>query len=627
MKKTYLLFLLLGLSSVLISQNVMTPEQLITLKRVSAIGLTDDLKSVVYAVSKVDLQANKKNKEIFVLSLEGGESRSIKSYSDLIPNSLVSPDGNYEIYTKDVKIKPVIGQDYYKDVEESNVKIYETLNYRHWDSWEDGFFSHLFLKSKDGEIDLMNEEPYDCPQQPFGGDEDYIWSPDSKKVLYVSKKSYGTNYALSTNTDIYEYDLTTKETINLTEYNKGYDVAPAFSAQGELAWLQMKRDGYEADKNDIIVRRNGKDINLTKDWDGTVNSFVWNNNGDKIFFNAPVLGTVQLFEIAISRSSLPKQLTKGQFDINAIIGHNKNKMIVSRRDMNHASELYIVDLKNGKMKYLTHANDSVYNKLTLGKIEKRITKTTDGKDLLSWVIYPPDFDPNKKYPTILYCQGGPQGALSQIYSYRWNFQLMAANGYIIIAPNRRGMPGFGVAWNEQISKDYGGQNMQDYLSAIDDISEETYVDKDRLGCIGASYGGYSVFFLAAFHENRFKSFVSHDGIFNEISMYGTTEELFFVNWDLGGPYWEKDNKEAQKSYTLFNPVEHVEKWDTPILIIQGGKDYRVPIGQGLEAFQAAQLQGIKSRLIYFPEENHWVLGHQNSLIWHREFYKWLKETL
>ena len=627
MKKTYLLFLLLGLSSVLISQNVMTPEQLITLKRVSAIGLTDDLKSVVYTVSKVDLQANKKNKEIFVLSLEGGESRSIKSYSDLIANSLVSPDGNYEIYTKDVKIKPVIGQDYYKDVEESNVKIYETLNYRHWDSWEDGFFSHLFLKSKDGEIDLMNEEPYDCPQQPFGGDEDYIWNPDSKKVLYVTKKSYGTNYALSTNTDIYEYDLTTKKTINLTEYNKGYDVAPAFSVQGELAWLQMKRDGYEADKNDIIVRRNGKDINLTKDWDGTVNSFVWNNKGDKIYFNAPVLGTVQLFEIAISRSSQPKQLTKGQFDINAIVGHNKNKMIVSRRDMNHAPELYIVDLKNGKMKSLTHANDSVYNKLALGKIEKRITKATDGKDLLSWVIYPPDFDPNKKYPTILYCQGGPQGALSQFYSYRWNFQLMAANGYIIIAPNRRGMSGYGVAWNEQISKDYGGQNMQDYLSAIDDISEEAYVDKDRLGCIGASYGGYSVFFLAAFHENRFKTFVSHDGIFNEISMYGTTEELFFVNWDLGGPYWEKDNKEAQKSYTLFNPVEHVEKWDTPILIIQGGKDYRVPIGQGLEAFQAAQLQGIKSRLIYFPEENHWVLGQQNSLIWHREFYKWLKETL
>jgi len=627
MKKTYLFFLIFGIGSVLIAQNVMTPEQLLTLKRVSAVGLTDDLKSVVYSVSVIDLQANNKNKEIYIIPIDGGEARLIKSHSDLIANSLISPDGNYELYTKDIKIKSVIAQDYYNDVPEANVKIYETLNYRHWDKWEDGLFSHLFIKSKDLDIDLMKEEPYDCPQQPFGGEEDYIWSPDSKKALYVSKKSYGTDYTLSTNTDIYEYDLKSKKTKNLTEYNKGYDVAPAFSAKGELAWLQMKRDGYEADKNDIIVRKNGIDINLTKDWDGTVNSFIWSNKGDKIYFNAPVLGTVHLFEIAIKKSTQPKQLTNGQFDVNAIVGHNKNKMVVSRRDMNHAPELYTVNLKNGDMIPLTRENEAIYNKLVLGKIEKRITKATDGEDLLSWVIYPPDFDPNKKYPTILYCQGGPQGALSQFYSYRWNFQLMAANGYIIIAPNRRGMPGYGVAWNEQISKDYGGQNIQDYLSAIDDISKEAYVDKDRLGCIGASYGGYSVFYLAAFHENRFNTFVSHDGIFNEKSMYGTTEELFFVNWDLGGPYWEKNNAAAQKSYTLFNPVEHVENWNTPILIIQGGKDYRVPIGQGLEAFQAAQLQGIKSKLIYFPEENHWVLDYHNSLVWHREFYKWLKETL
>ncbi len=627
MKKINVFIILFGLTTVLFSQNVMTPEQLITLNRVSAIGLTDDLQSVIYTVSKVELQENNKSKKTYILPLSGGEPELIENYANLISDRLISADGKYEIYAKDVKIKPVHGQDFYKDVPESNVKIYESLNYRHWDTWEDGSFSHLFIKSEEGEIDLMKEEPFDCPQKPFGGDEDYIWSPDSKKVLYVAKKSYGTEYTLTTNSDIYEYNLETQKTSNLTTYNKGYDVAPSFSSKGDLAWLQMKRDGYEADKNDIIIRRNGKDINLTKDWDGTVNSFVWNNNGDKIYFNAPVFGTVHLFEIKISKSGQPKQLTKGQFDVNGIVGHYKNTMIVSRRDMNHAPELYSVDLKSGKMKALTHANDSIYDALTLGKIEKRITKASDGKDLLSWVIYPPNFDPNKKYPTILYCQGGPQGALSQFYSYRWNFQLMAANGYIIIAPNRRGMPGFGVAWNEQISKDYGGQNMQDYLSAIDDISKETYVDTDKLACIGASYGGYSVFYLAAFHENRFKSFISHDGIFNEKSMYGTTEELFFVNWDLGGPYWEKDNKAAQKSYTLFNPVEHVEKWNTPILIIQGGKDYRVPVGQGLEAFQAAQLQGIKSRLLYFPEENHWVLDYHNSLVWHREFYKWLKETL
>lgn len=279
------------------------------------------------------------------------------------------------------------------------------------------------------------------------------------------------------------------------------------------------------------------------------------------------------------------------------------------------------------MKELTMANKKTYEGLALPKIEKRIVKTSDGKDMLCWVSYPPNFDPTKKYPTLLYCKGGPQGALSQSYSYRWNFSLMASNGYIIIAPSRRGMSGFGVEWNEQISKDYGGQNMQDYLSAIDDISKESYVDKDRLGCIGASYGGYSVFYLAGIHEGRFKTFISHDGIFNWKSMYGTTEEMFFVNWDIGGPYWEKDNAAAQKGYTAFNPVENVKKWNTPMLIIQGGKDYRVPIGQGLEAFQAAQLQGIKSRLLFFPEENHWVLDYQNSLVWHSEFYKWLKETL
>ncbi len=627
MRKIYLFVVLLGLSSTLFAQKVMTPEQLITLNRVSAVGLTNDMQNVIYNVSKVNIKDDNRSKKTYLLPVNGGTPKLIKDYSNLVSNRMMSPDGKYELFSKEVKIQPVTGQDYYKDVPKSNVKIYNSLNYRHWDKWNNGKFSHVFIKSKEVEIDLMKDEPYDCPQKPFGGSEDYIWSPDSQKVLYVAKKYEGTAYAKITNSDIYEYNLLTKKTENLTEYNKGYDVAPSFSAKGELAWLQMKRDGYEADKNDIIIRRKGKDINLTKNWDGTVNGFIWSNKGDKIYFNAPVLGTVQLFEIEISASAMPKQITKGQFDVNGIVGHQKNKMVVSRRDMNHAPELYTVDLKNGKMNQITHENDAIYNSLSLGEIEKRITKATDGKDLLSWVIYPPNFDPNKKYPTLLYCQGGPQGALSQFYSYRWNFQLMAAHGYIIIAPNRRGMPGYGVEWNEQISKDYGGQNMQDYLSAIDDIAKEPYVDNDRLGCIGASYGGYSVFYLAGIHNNRFKTFISHDGIFNEKSMYGTTEELFFVNWDLGGPYWEKDNKAAQKSYTLFNPIEQVEKWNTPIMIIQGGKDYRVPIGQGLEAFQAVQLLGIKSRLLYFPEENHWVLDYQNSLVWQREFYKWLKETL
>ncbi len=627
MKKIVLFLAFLISAGTLTAQKVMTPEQLISLNRVSPVGITKDQKNLIYKVSKVDLKANSRIGKTYMIHVKGGTPKLIKDYKDLIHNRLISPDGKSELISKEVKIEKVYGKDYYDDVPQSNMMIYNNLNYRHWDTWEDGKFSHVFIKTGNVETDIMPGERYDCPQKPFGGSEDYLWSPDGKKVLYVSKKTYGVAYTVSTNSDIYEYNIATKETKNLTAYNRGYDVAPAFSSKGEMAWLQMKRDGYEADKNDIIVRRKGKDINLTKSWDGTVNSFKWSEKGDKIYFVAPVLGTVQLFEIGISASAMPKQITDGQFDVHGIVGQTGNTMLVSRRDMNHAPEIYTVNLKNGEMKQLTHENDAIYNSLTLGKIEKRITKATDGKDLHSWVIYPPDFDPSKKYPTLLYCQGGPQGALSQFYSYRWNFQLMAANGYIIIAPNRRGMPGYGVEWNEQISKDYGGQNMKDYLSAIDDLAKEPYVDKDRIGAVGASYGGYSVYFLASMHNNRFKTFIAHDGIFNEKSMYGTTEELFFVNWDLGGAYWEKDNKAAQKSYTLFNPVEHVEKWNTPILIIQGGKDFRVPIGQGLEAFQAAQLRGIKSRLLFFPEENHWVLDYQNSLVWHREFYRWLKETL
>lgn len=592
--------------------------------------------NVIYGVSNVDLESNKKTTRFYSVDLNGENRKEIEDAKLRLPDHDVSPDKTKKIVIEDVKIRDVYGKDYYPEMNSSNMMIYNELNYRHWDQWEDGKYSHVLIEDqKTGErMDIMANEPFDCPQKPFGGSEDYIWSPNGKSILYVTKKLHGTEYAVSTNSDIYEYNLETKETINLTEENKGYDTQPAFSVEGTLAWLQMKRDGYESDKNDIIVRLDDNKVNLTANWDGTVNGFYWSNDGKSIFFTAPVLGTVQLFELPLPKRKKgtyqlnePRQITKGQFDIRGIVGQNEKTLVVGRGDMNHATELYTVDIKKGEMKQLTHENDSYYNSISLSQVKKRMTKTVDGKDLLSWVIYPPDFDSTKQYPTLLYCQGGPQGALSQFYSYRWNFALMAAHGYIVIAPNRRGMPGYGVAWNEQISTDYGGLNMQDYLSAIDDLSKESYVDKERLGCIGASYGGYSVFYLATMHEGRFKSFIAHDGIFNWKSMYGTTEELFFVNWDLGGAYWDKDNKVAQKSHTVFNPAEHVEKWDTPIMIIQGGKDYRVPIGQGLEAFQAAQLQDIKSRLLYFPDENHWVLDYQNSFIWHTEFYKWLAETL
>lgn len=618
-----------------LAQNKLTPETLWQLGRVSALGISKDGKYVVYAVSTPDVSANKSSRKFYTIPVEGGAATEVSSTSDLLSDKNISPDGKFVLSNKEVKIKKISGSDYYPALTKSNVYIFENLNNRHWDTWEDGSFDHVFVApvgKEDQAKDITPDEPYDAPTKPFGGDEDYIWQPNSKSVIYVSKKKYGKDYAVSTNSDLYEYNLGTGKTTNLTENNKGYDVNPSFSSNGTLAWLQMKRDGYESDKQDIVASTGLGTVNLTGNRDDIhVESFRWSDDGKSIFFNAPVNGTLQLFVVNYTGATMQlpevKQITKGDFDITGIVGQSGNSIIVSRTDMNHAAEIYTVNIKDGNMQQLTHVNDDMYSTIAKCKTERRLVTTTDGKKMLVWVIYPPDFDPAKKYPTLLYCQGGPQSPLTQFYSFRWNFQLMASQGYIVVAPNRRGMPGYGTKWNEQISKDHGGQAMKDYLSAIDAVSKEKYVDKNRLGCVGASYGGYSVFMLAGIHNNRFKSFIAHDGIFDMRSMYGTTEELFFTNWDWGGNYWDKKNLAAQKSYTQFNPINYVSKWNTPILVIQGGKDYRVPIEQGLQAFQAAQLLGIKSKLLYLPDENHWVLSAQNAMVWQHEFYKWLEETL
>jgi dipeptidyl aminopeptidase/acylaminoacyl peptidase len=636
MKRIIILISFFAASISLNAQQTMTPEILYQLGKVNAMGITKDGKSVIYNVKTYNVAENKSTNKQYIIPVTGGAATPIDKANDLLPDSRISPSGKYSISSKEVKIKKVYGSDFYPELTKSDVMIYTDLNYRHWDTWEDGAFGHVFLNTLSGNkitdsLDLMPGEPYDCPQMPFGGDEDFIWSPDSKQVLYVTKKKYGKDYALSTNTDIYSYNIETKKTNNLTEGMMGYDIKPSYSSAGTLAFLSMKTDGYESDKNDIIVDDGKSKINLTKDWDGTVDEYRWSNDGKKLYFTAALDGTVQIFAVDYpgTDKKLPvvKQITKGDFDIRAMIGQAGNSMIIEQMDMNHAAELYSVDLNTGVSKQLTHVNDDSYKSITLGKIEKRYLTATDGQQMLVWVIYPPNFDPTKKYPTLLFCQGGPQSPLTQYYSFRWNFQLMAANGYIVVAPNRRGMPGHGVKWNEQISRDYGGQNMKDYLISIDALSKESFVDKNRLGCVGASYGGYSVYFLAGMHEKRFKTFIAHDGIFDWRSMYGTTEEMFFVNQDLGGAYWETDNASAQKSYNQFNPINFVNKWDTPIMIIQGGKDYRVPIEQGLGAFQAAQLKGLKSKLLFFPTENHWILKEQDGLVWQREFFKWLKETL
>ncbi|MES2138731.1 MAG: S9 family peptidase [Bacteroidota bacterium] len=614
----------------------MTPEMLLQLGKLSTNGITKDGKSIVYSVRKYSVADDKASTKKYIMPVSGGEPVEIENTEALLVNDRISADGKYSISSNEVKVKNIYGKDVYPQFKNSDVMIYDNLNYRHWDTWEDGSFGHVFLNTlKDKKIidsiDIMPNEAFDCPQKPFGGDEDLIWSPDGKQILYVTKKKFGKDYALSTNTDIYSYSVETGKTVNLTAGMEGYDMKPAYSSKGVLGFLSMKTDGYESDKNDIILDNGTVKINLTKGWDGTVDDFKWSADGTKVFFTAATDGTVQLFVVDYpgNTKKLPvvKQITKGDFDVRGMVGQVGNTMIVEITDMNHAAEVYAADITTGQTKQLTHINDAAYKSITLGKIEKRFLTATDGLPLMVWVIYPPNFDPTKKYPTLLYCQGGPQSPLTQFYSYRWNFQLMAANGYIVVAPNRRGMPGHGVKWNEQISRDYGGQNMKDYLISIDELSKEPYVDKTRLGCVGASYGGYSVYFLAGIHENRFKTFIAHDGIFDWKSMYGTTEEIFFVNQDLGGPYWEKDNISAQKSFNDFNPINFVKKWNTPMLIIQGGKDYRVPIEQGLGAFQAAQLLGIKSKLLYFPNENHWVLKDHNGLVWQHEFYKWLKETM
>ncbi len=659
------------------AQDKMTPEMLWSLKRVSAEGVSKDGKYLYFASKSTDWKTEKSTVHRFKLALEDGSQKEwttesgktvcnrygdtwyafydnflykstnegiswTEIYSGLqnADNVWVSPNGKYVAFSKEVLLKPTMGTDIYPDLPNNTAQVYTDLNYRHWDTWEDGKYSHIFVASiEDGKVkDIMEDEPYDCPQKPFGGAEDLVWSPDSKGVVYVCKKKAGKEYAVSTNTDLYFYDVETSATEDLTKGMMGYDMAPAFSKDGRrLAWLSMAHDGYEADKNDIKVMnferdRKSKDgrevINLTGKWNGTANSFIWAGAESKIYFNAPLEGTEQLFEVNVpsheSDRNEVNNITKGKWDVNGIVGMAGNQIIITRCDMNHATEIYAVKPTYGDMEQLTHENDRIYKSISQSKTELRRVNTVDNASMGVWVIYPPDFDPTKKYPTLLYCQGGPQSALSQFYSFRWNFQLMAAQGYIVVAPNRRGMPGWGVKWNEEISKDWGGLPMQDYLSAIDDISKESYVDKSRLGCIGASYGGYSVYMLAGMHNNRFKTFIAHDGLFDLKSWYGTTEELWFANWDIEGPYWKNP---TPSSYEKFNPSNFVNKWNTPIMIVQGGTDFRVPIEQGLEAFQAARLRNIKAKLLYLPNENHWVIHPQNSITWQREFFKWLDETL
>lgn len=647
------------------AQQVMTPEILWTLKKVGVQAVSPDQGSLIYKVGQVDLKTEKTKNENYFLNVLNNQSSKIdfgkkaliqwdkngiyaqegdkiylskdagKTWTEFYTigeadNIVISPDGKKIAFSKQVLVEKVMGKDKFSDTPKTTAQVYTDLNHRHWDYFNEGKYNHVFVVNAsdkaEGAKDLLEGKTWDSPQRPFGGAEDFIWSPDSAQLLYVTKPKSGKEYSTSTNTDIFAYDLASGTTKNLTESNKGYDVNPKFSPDGKsLIWQSMARDGYEADKNDVKILdwKSGKTTNLTSGWDESVSGDVlWGADSKTIYFTAAFRGTKQLFALD-SKSAKVQQITKGDFDVNEIFTDNKTSLLVGRTDVNHATEIFSVNVKNGEMKQVTEANKETYAKLAQGKSELKMVKTSDGKEMGVWFHYPPNFDPNKKYPTLVYCQGGPQSALTQFFSVRWNFALMTANDYIVVAPNRRGMPGWGTKWNEEISRDWGGQPMRDYLAATDFAKTLPYVDGDRVAAVGASYGGYSVFMLAGIHENRFKTFIAHDGLFDMKSWYLTTEELWFANWDLGSP-WEKPQP---KAYTEFNPSNFVDKWNKPIMIVQGGIDFRVPYEQGQEAFQAAKLRGLKSKLVYFPNENHWVLHPQNGLVWQREFFDWLKETL
>ena len=649
------------------AQQVMTPEILWTLNKFSVTAVEPSHAGIIYSVGKVDLNTEKTNRQNFYLNFEKNQilkmdllgKKSIFQWDkngvyategDKIyiskdnglswaefytigdaDNIVISPDGKKVAFSKAVQVEKLLGKDKYADLPKTTAQIYTDLNHRHWDAWNEGKYNHVFVASISDDVskakDLLDGQKFDSPQKPSGGSEDFIWSPDSSQLLYVCKKKSGKEYATSTNTDIYTFDLASGKTENITEGMMGYDVNPKFSPDGKsLLWQSMARDGYEADKNDVVVMDwvSKKKTNLTKNWDeSVVGDVAWSNDSKMIYFTTAKRGTKQFFALN-PKDAKVNQISDGAFDVNEIVAFQNDFAFVTRTDINHNADLFKLNLKDGTMLQITQVNKENYANLTPSKSELKMVKTSDGKEMGVWFHYPPNFDPNKKYPTLLYCQGGPQSALTQYFSTRWNFALMAANGYIVVAPNRRGMPGWGTKWNEDISNDWGGQPMRDYIAAADFAKTLPFVDGSRMGAVGASYGGYSVFMLAGIHENRFKTFIAHDGLFDMKSWYGTTEELWFANWDLGGNYWQNPQP---KAYTDYNPSNFVEKWNTPIMVIQGGIDFRVPYEQGQEAFQAAKLKGLKTKFLYFPNENHWVLHPQNGLVWQREFFEWLKETL
>ena len=665
---------IIGKASPTIQNGIITPELLHSFGKIGAVQVSPNKKELLYHVSYVDIEANKSNTEIFKMNVDGSKKTQltftnesegsaqwidggnkiaflktnegsrqlwimnangshamcISNVEGGISSFIFSPDETKVMYIK--KVKSVTSTaERHPDLPKATGRLVNDMMYKHWDHWVEKVPHTFYATIVNGElanhVDLLEGQPYEAPLLPFGGASDVSWSADSKYIVYTSKKLTGRAYAESTNSDLYLYSLQDKTTVNLTEGMMGYDTNPLFSHNGaSMAWLSMERDGYEADKNRLFVMdmATKEKTYLTENFDYYVDDFIWHTDNKTLIFSAIVEAKGHIFSIDIDTKEITK-ITTGNYNY-ALPALTDDGLIVTRQSISQPAEIYALNINNGTATELSFENKHILDQLTMGKVEERWITTADGKQMLTWVIYPPNFDATKTYPAILYCKGGPQGAISQSWSYRWNFQLMAANGYIIVAPNRRGVSSFGGEWVEQISGDYGGQNMLDYLSAIDTLAQEPFVDENNLGCTGASYGGFSAFWLAGNHNNRFKAFLSHAGIFNLEAQYLETEELFFANWDMGGPYWDKTNSVAQKTYAT-SPHKFVDKWNTPIMVTHGDNDYRILSSQSMMAFNAAKLKGLPARMLLFPNENHWILQPQNGILFQREFAKWFDEWL
>ena len=696
----------IGKQNIKLSSELMTPEALWAMGRIGAAEANADGTQIVYQVGYYSVKANKSQQKIAVINADGtgnttlttgsksetdptwyqgkiaflsggqiwtmnadgSDRQQISKTTKDIEGFKFSPDGKKVILLHSIDFHEII-QKNPDDLPKATGRLVTDLMYRHWDHYVESI-QHPFVATitnnqypiTDG-IDILEGEPYECPMEPFGGIEQLAWSPDSKTIAYTCRKKTGVAYAISTDSDIYLYNIGTRETKNLCKpegyqepeidptktmkyqkvdakenltNNVGYDQNPKFSSDGKyVAWLSMERNGYEADRNRLCCYdlATGEKKYLTETFDSNVDDFVWSDSKDAmIYFIGVWHATENLY--AVNWKGELKQLTETWDDFGSIhLMNNGKQLLMERHNYVSPADLYIVTPnfkkpENTAITQLTFENKHILDQLAKPTIQQRWVKTSDGKDMLTWIILPPNFDESKKYPTLLFCEGGPQSPVSQFWSYRWNFMIMASNGYVIVAPNRRGLPGFGQEWLEEISGDWTGQCMKDYLAAIDDAANNLpYVDKDKLGAVGASFGGFSVYYLAGHHDKRFKAFIAHDGAFNLESMYTDTEEVFFSNWEYDDAYWNKDQTaNATRTYE-YSPHKFVDQWDTPILCIHGEKDYRIVYNQGMGAFNAARLRGIPAELLIFPDENHWVLKPQNGILWQRTFFNWLDRWL